>query len=68
LKVENIKTLMRPFIAVSFVLTSVALVSFGKIEAKDFMSITAIIVAFYFGERSALKNPNEKEPQRIPEA
>ena len=55
---NQLKEFMRPFITFSFVITSVALVSFGKIDAKEFMTITSIIVAFYFGERSALKNPN----------
>ena len=56
--VNEVRKLMRPFITVSFVLCAVALVSFGKVDAEKFMTIVGMIVAFYFGERSALKDPN----------
>lgn len=55
--VTKIKKLVRPFIAVSFTLTTVALLITGKLEAREVLTITAVIIGFYFGERSALKNP-----------
>ena len=56
--VNEVRKLMRPFITVSFTLCAVALVSLGKVDAEKFMTIVGMIVAFYFGERSALKDPN----------
>ena len=55
--VDNIRKLMRPFIAVCLVGTTVYLAVIGKIEAAMIMGITSTIVGFYFGERSALKKP-----------
>lgn len=59
--VETIRKLVRPFIAVSFVLLTVYLAIKGQIEAKDILSLTGIIAAFYFGEKSALKKPGENK-------
>lgn len=56
--VNNIKALIRPFISVAFVVATVILAVMRKIEAKDILSLTGIIVAFHFGERAA-KNGNE---------
>lgn len=56
--VETIRGLVRPFISVTLVCLTVFLGIMGKVEAKDIMEITAIIVAFHFGERSALRKPN----------
>jgi len=53
--VDKIKQLIRPFVSIAFVLTTVILALNGKIEAKEMLSYTGIIVAFHFGERSALK-------------
>ena len=58
-KINAIRDLVRPFISVCFVGTTVALAIFGKIEPKDMLQITEIIVAFHFGERAALKKSNE---------
>lgn len=52
---EFIKSLMRPFIALSFVLGTIVLYLMGKIEALSILQTTGIIVGFYFGERAALK-------------
>lgn len=53
--VELIKSLVRPFIALSFVLGTIALYLTGKIEAQSILQTTGIIIGFYFGERAALK-------------
>lgn len=54
---EIIKSLMRPFIAFSFVLGTIILYLVGKIEAQSILQTTGIIIGFYFGERAALKRP-----------
>lgn len=54
---ENIKSLMRPFIAFSFVVGTIVLYLMGKIESQSILQTTGIIVGFYFGERAALKKP-----------
>ena len=56
---EIIKSLIRPFIALSFVLATITLYLMSKIEAQSILQITAIIIGFYFGERAALKRPNQ---------
>jgi len=56
-----IKQLIRPFIAVCFVLLTVGLAATGKIEPKEVLTITSVIVAFYFGERAALKKPGDTQ-------
>lgn len=55
---ENIKSLMRPFIALSFVLGTITLYLTGKIEAQSILQTTGIIIGFYFGERAVLKRPS----------
>jgi len=56
---ENILTfirgLVRPIISISFVFMCAYLALSGKIDAKDVLEITGIIVAFHFGEKAALK-------------
>jgi len=59
--IDNIRKLVRPFMAVSFVAAAITLAMIGKIEAKEILSIASIIVAFYFGERSALKKPGSEQ-------
>lgn len=54
---ETIKSLMRPFIAFSFVTGTIILYLMGKIEAQSILQITSIVIGFYFGERAALKKP-----------
>jgi hypothetical protein len=56
--IETIRNLVRPFMAVSFVGTTIYLAVTAKIEPGKLLSITGMIVAFYFGERSALKGVN----------
>lgn len=50
-----IKSLMRPFIAFSFVTGTIILYLTGKIEAQSILQTTGIIIGFYFGERAARK-------------
>ena len=58
-KIDAIRRLVRPFISVCFVGTTVALAILGKVDPKDMLEITGIIVAFHFGERAALKKPEQ---------
>lgn len=51
------KSLVRPLIALSFVIGTIALYLTGKIEAQSILQTTSIIIGFYFGERAALKRP-----------
>lgn len=53
--VETIRNLVRPFIAISFVGIVVFLTVTGKVEPSAILQITGMIIAFYFGERAALK-------------
>lgn len=55
--IKETQSLMRPFITVCFVGVTAYLAFIGKIDAKDILSLTSIIVAFWFGERAALKKP-----------
>ena len=57
--IDNIQKLVRPFVALCFVGTTVFLAVTGKIDPKEMLSITAIIVAFYFAERATLKKTGE---------
>ena len=50
-----IRGLVRPIISISFVCMCGYLVLDGKIDAKDVLELTGIIVAFHFGEKAALK-------------
>lgn len=63
--VTKVRKLVRPFVAVALTLTVVALFAAGKIESREILPIFAVIVGFYFGERSALKKPDisESEPE-----
>ena len=54
---ENIRSLVRVFISVAFVLMTAWLVWTGKIDPREVLLITGIIVAYYFGERAGLKVP-----------
>jgi len=55
--VENIRKLIRPFITVSLVSTVVYLAIVGKIDPKELLGYTGIIIGYHFGERAALKKP-----------
>ena len=59
--VTKVRKLVRPFIAVAFTLTTVGLFATAKIEAREIIPIFAVLVGFYFGERSALKKPESPE-------
>ena len=58
--IETIRSLVRPFIAVAFVGATVALFMLGKLEAKEILVTTSLIVGFYFGERAANKGTEVK--------
>ena len=53
---EMIKSLMRPFIAFSFVIGTIVLYLMGKIDPQSILQITGIVIGFYFGERAARKS------------
>ena len=57
-KIDAIRKLVRPFISVCFVRTTVVLAILGRIEPKDILTVTAIIISYHFGERAALKKPD----------
>lgn len=54
---EQFLSLMRPFITVCFVLLVIFLAVSGKIDPKEILTPTSMIIAFWFGERAALKKP-----------
>ena len=57
--VEKAKKLVRPFITFCLMGTFSYLSVTGKIPSKEVALLVAIIIAFYFGERSALKKPDK---------
>ena len=55
---------MRPFITVAFTGLVIYLTITGKIEANDVFTVASTIVAFWFGERAALKQKDaENDPK-----
>jgi len=58
---QFIRKMVRPFIAVSFILATVGLFAWGKLDAREILTPTGIIIGFYFGERAALKKPEDKD-------
>lgn len=59
--VDNIRKMIRPFISVSLILMLGYLTVEKLIPAKDILYLTGIVVAFHFGERAALKQPEKTE-------
>ena len=57
-KLETIRGLMRPFVTVALVSTAIYLALKGKIEAEAVWAAVTFILGHYFGERAALKKPN----------
>ena len=55
MNIETIRSLVRPFIAVSFVCMTGYCVYIGQIDGKEVLTIMGILMAFYFGERSTRK-------------
>lgn len=53
---DIVRGLVRPFISVSFTLATIALALTGSVEPREILTVTGVIVAFHFGERSARKN------------
>lgn len=56
--IDNIKGLVRPYISVALVSVTAYLAITGKIDPKDMLSLTGVIIAFHFGERSGSKQEN----------
>ena len=57
-------SLMRPFITIVFTGLVIYLTITGKIEANDVFTVASTIVAFWFGERAALKQKDaENDPK-----
>ena len=57
--IEKAKKLVRPFITFFLMGTFSYLSVTGEIPPKEVVLLVAIIIAFYFGERSALKKPDK---------
>lgn len=53
-------TIVRPIITLTFTTVIVVMTLNGHVDAKDVLLIYATLVAFWFGERSALKIPGQK--------
>ena len=51
---------MRPFITVAFVGMTIGLTVVGKVDPREILTVTGMLVSFWFGERSALKNKDEE--------
>ena len=47
---------MRPFITVTFTGLVIYLTVIGKVDPNDVFTVASTIVAFWFGERAALKS------------
>lgn len=54
---------MRPFITAAFVGLTVYLTLAGKVEPREILTVTGMIVSFWFGERAALKQPSNDEKE-----
>ncbi len=54
-------SLMRPFITIAFTGLVVYLTIAGKIDAKEVFTVASTIVAFWFGERAALKKSDTEQ-------
>jgi len=59
--IEKVRLLIRPFISVVFVITTACLALTGMVDPNEILTITGLIIAFHFGERSALKDKDKKE-------
>ena len=57
--VEKAIKLVRVFITGCLMLTFTYLAVTDKIPPKEVILLVAIVIAFYFGERSALKKPDK---------
>ena len=57
--VGKLRTWVRPIMTLSFTATVIYLAIEGKIEPREIMLVYGIIMAFYFGERAALKQPHK---------
>ena len=59
MSIETIRSLVRPFMAVSFVFMTAFCVYKGQIDGKEVLTIMGILMAFYFGERSTKNKENK---------
>lgn len=57
----KVMSLMRPFITIAFTGLVVYLTIAGKIDAKEVFTVASTIVAFWFGERAALKQKDTEQ-------
>ena len=64
MNVEMIRSLIRPFIAVTVVATLMYLFISGKLESNQLLTLSGPIIGFYFGERAAKKAMVPLEPER----
>ncbi len=58
--IDVVRKLVRPFIAVTFTLATIWLTVIDKVSPEVISTATVAIMAFYFGERAALKSPDKK--------
>lgn len=58
----NLSPYMRPFITVVFVLIVAGYACVGKIDSVQILSVTGMLISFWFGERAALKTKDEEQP------
>ncbi len=61
MRLAEITKLMRPFVIVALVSTSMYLFIVGKIDAREIIAPTGMVISFLFGERSALKKAGDSE-------
>lgn len=59
--IDAVRKLVRPFIAIVFTLATIWLTAVGKVSPDVIATATVTIIAFYFGERAALKTPGESK-------
>jgi len=60
-KLELIRGLVRPIVALALILAVIGLACFGKVEAKEIVMLAGIAMAFYFSDRSQTKAAIQKE-------
>ncbi len=61
--IDFIRAIIRPFLAISFTIGAIVLTFMDELPAEVIGTAATTIAAFYFGERSALKRPDEKRDE-----
>ena len=61
-KLEFIRGIVRPVVTFSFVGATVYLSVIGKIDPKDMLGLTGIVIAFWFSDRKTPKG-DTNEPK-----